>query len=186
VLVGDYLARFDAAAAALPVGRRVELTMQVREHIATSLAEAGRSDEVTVRNILERLGSPDEILAAETGQSVPRGGTAPASIGEVAGRGSRWGAVEVAAILLLGLAWPALFLPFGLALWLGLGAVGLALVWASSVWTSRSKLATTGILVAFYVVFFLVTASATVACTTGNPPVSCPAGGSQPIETSFP
>ena len=64
-LVLDYLGRLEAASGRLAVDRRVELVGEVREHIATSLAEAGRHDELTVRNILERLGPPEEIVAAE-------------------------------------------------------------------------------------------------------------------------
>ncbi len=64
-LVRDYLDRLETAAWRLPVDRRGELVGEVREHIATAMAEAGRSDELTVRNILERLGAPEEIVAAE-------------------------------------------------------------------------------------------------------------------------
>ena len=50
-LVRDYLDRLEAAAAALSLSRRLELTGEVRDHIKAALAEAGTSDEVTVRNI---------------------------------------------------------------------------------------------------------------------------------------
>lgn len=186
VLVGDYLGRLEAAAAALPVDRRAELAAEVREHIDEALAEAGRSDEVTVRNILERLGSPEEIVAGEAGQAEAPGVAARASTGGPAATGSRWGAVEVTALLLLGLAWPALFLPYGLVLWLGLGVIGLVLVWASGVWTRRRKLITTGIVVAAYVLMILLVTPVSVQCATGNPPVACPPGGPSPVETSIP
>jgi uncharacterized membrane protein len=155
VLVRDYLGRLEAAAAALPLGRRAELAAEVRDHIDAALAEAGRSDEVTVRNILERLGSPEEIVAGEAAQAGTPAGAAVASMSGVARTGSRWGAVEVTAVVLLGLAWPAIFLPFGLFLWPGMGVVGLVLVWASGVWSTRRKLVTTVIVVALYVLVFL-------------------------------
>ena len=183
VLVRDYLGRLEAAAAVLPVNRREELAAEVREHIDAALAEAGRSDEVTVRNILERLGSPEEIVAAEAGQSGTPGGAAAAPAVEAAGTGSRWGAVEVSAVVLLCLAWPAVFLPFGIILWLGLGAIGLVLVWASGVWTRRRKLTSTTCVIALYLLLFLLTFPATVRCTTGNPPQPCPPGGPSPITT---
>jgi uncharacterized membrane protein len=63
-LVSDYLRRLDRAAAPLPRSRRTELVAAIREHIDDALLEADASDEVTVRNVLERLGPPEEIAAA--------------------------------------------------------------------------------------------------------------------------
>jgi hypothetical protein len=83
----------------------------------------------------------------------------------------RW---EIASLLLLGLAWPALFLPYGLFLWLAMGVVGLVLAWASGVWSTRQKLTTTVIVVALYAALFVVTYPARM--------VVPPAGS--PIETS--
>ena len=149
LLVRDYLARLDAAAASLPVHRRAELSAEMRDHIEAALTEAGRSDEVTVRNILERLGSPEEIVAGEP-QSTPSPSAAVAS-------GSKWGGLEIASLLLIGLAWPALFLPFGLFLWLGMGVAGVVLTWASGRWSTRRKLITTVVVVALYGALFVVT-----------------------------
>ena len=64
--VREYLADLDAAAAPLGTERRAELVAEVREHIDLALADAGRSDEATIREVLSRLGSPLEIVAAET------------------------------------------------------------------------------------------------------------------------
>jgi len=186
VLVRDYLARLEAAAAALPADRRAELTAEVRDHIDAALAEAGRSDEVTVRNILERLGSPEQIVAGEASPAGMPDGAAPASTGGAARTGSRWGAVEVTALVLLGLAWPAIFLPFGLFLWLGMGVVGLVLVWASGMWTRRRKLITTVIVAALYVLLILGTFPVSVRCTSDGQAVACPSGGQAPYETSTP
>lgn len=189
VLVRDYLGRLEAAAAALPVARRAELAAEVRDHIDAALTEAGRSDEVTVRNILERLGAPEEIVAGEAGQAGTPDGAAHGSTGGVAGTGSRWGAVEVTAVVLLGLAWPAMFLPFGLFsglfLWLGFGVVGLVLVWASGVWTRRRKLITTGIVVALYVGFFLAYFPTSQRCTSDGRDVPCSSAPS-PIVNEIP
>lgn len=147
-LVRDYLGRLDAAAARLPAYRRVELVGEVRDHIDAAVAEAGRSDEVTVRNVLERLGTPEEILAGEPGATrAPRAAS---------GASSQWGAAEVAALVLIGLAWPAMFLPFGLVLWLGFGVLGLMLVWVSSLWSMRRKLITTAVVAGPYAAVFIL------------------------------
>ena len=54
-LVSDYLGRLERAAQPLPADRRGELIAEVHEHIESALAEAGSRDEVTARNVLERL-----------------------------------------------------------------------------------------------------------------------------------
>lgn len=182
-LVTDYLRRLEAAAAGLPAGRRIELATEVREHIGAALADAGATDEVTVRNTLERLGSPEEIVAAEGGQPGRPGpdATNPALVAGSARVGPRWGALEVAAAACLGLAWPALFLPFGPLWWLGLGVAGLVLVWASARWSGRQKALISTVVVALYAAAILVYTPVSVSCTTGNPPVACPPGGPSPI-----
>ena len=65
--IRDYLDALDAAAAPLDVERRAELVAEIREHIDLALGEAGGRDEATVREVLGRLGSPGEIVAAEIG-----------------------------------------------------------------------------------------------------------------------
>ena len=182
-LVRDYLARLETAAAALRPDRRAELVGEVREHVQVALAEAGRADEATVRNVLDRLGSPDEIVAAEAGQSSASGGAALVSPTPPATR-ERWGRVEIGAVALLCLAWPAFFVPIvGPWLWLGLGAVGLILVWVSGVWSTRRKLTSSICVVALYLLLFVLTYPASVQCTTGNPPQACPPGGPSPVAT---
>lgn len=63
-LVADYLRRLDQAATALPRARRAELVAEIREHVDDALIEAVAADEVAIRNVLERLGPPEEIAAA--------------------------------------------------------------------------------------------------------------------------
>ncbi len=143
-LVDDYLGRLDAAAARLPVDRRAELVGEVREHIAASLAEAGRRDELTVRNVLERLGSPEEIVGAEGAPDAiaPAPGPGPAPE-PIEGR-PPWGANETAAVLLLTVG--AVLLPFVGPL------VGLVLVWFSARWTRFQKSVVTAVMVVVFVV----------------------------------
>lgn len=139
VLVRDYLGRLEAASWPLPAERRRELASEVSEHIETALSEAGRRDEVTVRNVLERLGPPEEIVAAEDG--APKEAASAASQPTEAIRASsRWGAVEIGALLLLTVG--AILLPFVGPL------LGLVFVWISIQWTTRQKTIATIIVVA--------------------------------------
>jgi HAAS domain-containing protein len=63
-LVNDYLRQLEAAAAGLAPDDRTELVAEVREHISSALVTADGRDEVAVRNVLERLGPPEEIAGA--------------------------------------------------------------------------------------------------------------------------
>ena len=111
-LVADYLRRLEHAAAPLTRSRRAELVAEIREHVDDGLLEAGAADEVAVRNVLERLGPPEEIAAA----------AAPADSGPT----GRAGKLEIAALI-------ALALPF--AGWL----VGIPLMLLSQAWVGRDK-----------------------------------------------
>jgi uncharacterized membrane protein len=77
--IRDYLAALDVAAARLDLERRAELVAEIRDHIDLALSEAGGRDEATVREVLGRLGSPGEIVAAEIGTSVVVDDGRPAS-----------------------------------------------------------------------------------------------------------
>ena len=110
-LVAEYLQRLERAADSLPRSRRAELVAEIREHIDDALLEAGAADEVAVRNVLERLGPPEEIAAAAS----------PPATGLTAA-----GKLEVAALI-------ALAVPF--AGWL----VGIPLMILSRAWAGRDK-----------------------------------------------
>lgn len=138
-LVNDYLGRLDAAATSLPPSRRAELAGEVRQHIEMALAEAGARDEVTVRNVLDRLGPPDEIVDAERQVDGPPPGWTLAPVQAPAAARSPWGGVEITAILLLTVG--AVFLPFVGPL------LGLVFVWMSIQWTTQQKAIATGIVV---------------------------------------
>ena len=60
-LIADYLGRLRAAAWPLPSVRRTELEAEVSEHIEAGLEAEGGRTEVAVRNVLERLGAPEDI-----------------------------------------------------------------------------------------------------------------------------
>jgi hypothetical protein len=110
-LVDDYLRRLEAAAAHLPRTRRAEMVAEIRDHIRDAIGEQEAADDAAVLNVLERLGAPEEIVAAA--EPPP---TAPPR--------PRW--IDVAAVL-------ALVLPF-------LGwFVGSVLVLISRAWSRRDK-----------------------------------------------
>jgi uncharacterized membrane protein len=74
-LVADYLRRLEAAAADLPHERRIELVTEIEQHIEVALREGGTGSEAAVRNVLERLGPPEEIATeAGAGTSAPERG----------------------------------------------------------------------------------------------------------------
>lgn len=165
-LVRDYLGRLEAAAWPLAPDRRAELVGEVREHIEVALGEAGRGDEVTVRNVLERLGPPEEIVAAEVsapGQTVSPGGVQ----GVTGARQKPIGAVEILGLLFLTLG--SIFLPFVGPL------IGLILVWLSDHWTRREKLVATGIVVVLLAVPIIgLMAYTTGGATSGSAPLTSP------------
>ena len=109
-LIDDYLRRLDHAAARLPRARRAELVAEIRGHIEAALREEQTTGEAAVRNVLDRLGPPEEIVEAAEPPPTDR----------------RAGWFEIVALL-------ALIVPF--IGWL----VGTVLVFASRVWTRRDK-----------------------------------------------
>jgi hypothetical protein len=137
-LISEYLGRLDAAAWPLSPTRRSELTAEVREHIERALAEAGSRDETTVRNVLDRLGRPEDIVAAEaespgaSGQPPAWGAASHAATSWMAQAASRgWGGLEIATVVLLTLG--AL-----LVWWVG-PIIGIVLAWFSDRWTRSEK-----------------------------------------------
>lgn len=112
-LVDDYMRRLESAAAHLQRSRRSELVAEIREHIETALRQDDAASETAVRNVLERLGPPEEIVEA-----------AEPPLGEAGTQ--RRGKLEIAAII-------ALLVPF--VGWVA----GMILVALSRAWSSREK-----------------------------------------------
>ena len=71
-LVEGYLRHLEAVAAVLPEYRRAELLAEIRAHLDEALRQVPAGDEAAVRSMLERLGSPEEIVAAAA-EPVPAG-----------------------------------------------------------------------------------------------------------------
>ena len=111
--VEEYLRRLEAAAAGLPPARRAELVEEIREHIDHAVAEADTTDEIAIRNVLERLGPPEEIVQAAAGPPAPESG--------------RTGWLEIGTVF-------AFLVPF--VGWV----IGLVLLAMSRAWSSREKL----------------------------------------------
>lgn len=125
-LAEQYLDRLDAAARVLPTPDREELVAEVRGHLEAGLA--GDASDADVRNLLDDLGSPADIVAAaapDPGAASPPGQDRP---GPTTGG---WGVVEILAVL--GLTLGTFLLPV-------VGPVaGICLAWASPRWTNQEK-----------------------------------------------
>ena len=129
-LAEDYLARLDAAARVLPDQEREDLVSELRGHLEAGLSED--PSDADVRNLLQALGSPDDIIAAatqdfESGSTLPSTSQVPSALPPP----NPWGTVEIIAVL--GLTVGTLLIPV-------VGPViGLCFVWASTQWTRREK-----------------------------------------------
>ena len=122
-LVASYLHQLALEAGTLPPDQRAELLDGIREHIAAARAAGDVDDDDSVREILTRLGTPREIVAAQREDGPPLVPVLVPSPGT--GR-------ELAAVLLLTVG--GLVVP--LVGWL----VGVVLLWMSPLWTRGDKL----------------------------------------------
>jgi hypothetical protein len=127
-LAEEYLSRLEQATRALPPHDRDELLAELRSHLESGLAD-GASD-ADVRNMIQELGTPEEIVAAaQAGTGVPASGAvAPPS---------PWGTLEIIAVLSLTVG--TFVVPIVGPI------VGIILVWASAQWTSREKTVATAL-----------------------------------------
>jgi len=115
--VHDYLEALESAAAGLPPDARRDLLADIREHLDQALGSPPYA-EISVRRVLDRLGEPEEIVAAAGGRA-----RAPSE--------PRLRVRDAVGLALL---------PFG-AIAFGVGwLVGVVLLWTSDRWTTREKL----------------------------------------------
>ncbi len=113
-LAAEYLERLRRAGRGLPSGRRRELLAEIEGHLSEAI-EPGASDAQAL-TVLDKLGEPEAIIAAETSRP-----NEPSD---------RRGTREWAAVILL---------PFGGFIF-GVGwFAGLILLWSSRAWTTREK-----------------------------------------------
>jgi uncharacterized membrane protein len=113
-LADKYLTRLRRAGRGLPPGRRRELLAEIEAHLSEAIDP--KASDAQALTVLDRLGDPEAIIAAE----MPQSDELP----------ERRGHKEWAAIILL------LFGGFIV----GVGwFVGLILLWGSRAWTTRDK-----------------------------------------------
>jgi hypothetical protein len=134
-VINDYLDRLDRAAQVLAPDRRIELLSEIREHIEDARVAEGGDGEAATRSVLERLGAPEEIVAAAGEGSQPWRGSMPFGYGGSPPRPRRSLALEIWAVVMLTVG--SIVLP--VIGWL----VGVALMWSSDRWRLREKLLAT-------------------------------------------
>jgi hypothetical protein len=128
-LVADYLNRLAAAAATLPADRRAELVEELSVHIAEARAvhaTSGAGTSLTVADVLQRLGRPEDIVRAAAEDA-----DAEAVMPVAVQRAPRRRVLDTGTVVLL--------LVGGLLIGLGWIA-GAVLLWASPRWRTSDKL----------------------------------------------
>jgi hypothetical protein len=124
-LVTDYLRRLDEAGADLPAAEREELLDQIRSHLDEARTDERAGDPAYIRQVLDNLGTPDEVAAAAREQGTSTG---PREVREAGVTR------ETVAVVLLTVGWVVI----------GLGwVIGAILAWTSHRWSTRDKLAAT-------------------------------------------
>lgn len=148
----DYLSRLREAGSSLPPGRADDLEDDIRRHVSDALP-GGQDTDGAVMGVLDRLGPPEDIIAAE-GIAAPQQLTAPPARALPARDDSsrRWGALEVLAVtgLLLGPFIPVIAT-----------VTGLILTWCSPAWNRRDKAVATSLVALAHVVPLLLIVAAT-------------------------
>ena len=114
-LVSDYLGRLDSALAGLPEARREEILDEITNHIAEERSRLDDESDADLRNLLDRVGDPGEVAGAARDETVEP---------QVQRPSRRIGPVEVLALVLTPLFWPA----------------GVILLWLSPAWNLRDRL----------------------------------------------
>jgi uncharacterized membrane protein len=113
-LVNEYLSRLDSALAGVPRIRREEILDEITNHIAEERSRLHDESDADLRNLLDRVGDPAEVADAARDETDERPAPQPRRIGPV----------EVLALVLTPLIWPA----------------GVILLWLSPAWKLRDKL----------------------------------------------
>ncbi len=153
----DYIKRLRRASRSLPRDTRRELLSDIEAHLQEAI-DSGMSD-AEVMSTLDRLGSPEEIVAAHYADTVD-----PSS-------GAK-GLHEWAAILLLLLG--------GFVIGIG-WLIGVFLLWSSRAWTTVDKLIGTFIVpggLAGALVVAVLTGSKRICISGGGQPTRCTGGPS--------
>jgi hypothetical protein len=146
--VRTYLDELDRALSHLPKDRRTEIVRDIRSHIDVALAERGEPSAADVEQVLEELGTPQEIAEAAYAELPP-----PRA--RIAGR-------DIATVILL--------LVGGFVFLIG-WVVGAVLLWTSTAWRTKDKVIGTllfpgGLLAP---ILLLLVGGLMVARTSGGP-----------------
>lgn len=116
--VAEYLRRLERSLGDVPRQRRREIVADIREHLSDALAEIGPGPgEAAVRNVLDRVGDPEDIVAE-----------ARERLGITSGRPSWTDPLAIVLLLVGGFLW--------LVGWIA----GVVLLWLSDVWSVRDKI----------------------------------------------
>ncbi|HEX4220590.1 MAG TPA: hypothetical protein VHZ02_19615, partial [Acidimicrobiales bacterium] len=76
-ILRTYFQELNATLAGLPQTRREQLVLEIRQHVADAVAEKAPASEAQVRELLERVGSPEAVAAAALEEEdLPVGGAA--------------------------------------------------------------------------------------------------------------
>lgn len=70
-VVEEYLARLRSAAWVLPREQAEELVAGIAEHLEQARTSGGANDEAAIRTVLDRLGEPEELVAAARAEAPP-------------------------------------------------------------------------------------------------------------------
>ena len=148
--VETYVMRLNRSMSDLPASRRKEIIEEIREHIEAMLQELGPdASEAEVRNVLDRVGDPEDIAAEareRLGISRPR---------------RSW--TDTAAVILL---------PIGGVVLPVIGwIVAAVLLWISDVWSAREKVLATlvvpgGLLLPLGLMVMAVGPASSTSCVT--------------------
>ena len=114
-LVHEYMDRLDMLLAGMPQERREEILDEISNHIAEARSEIPDESDADLRNLLDRIGDPAEVAGAARDETQTVAAAPPAR---------RIGPIEVLALVLTPLIWPA----------------GVILLWLSPAWKVRDKL----------------------------------------------
>ena len=158
-LVHEYLGRLDTALRGVPAARREEILEEISNHIADERGQLHDDSDAAVLNLLDRIGDPTEVAAAarDDVETTPQ----PAR---------RIGPVEVLALVLTPLFWPA----------------GVILLWLSPAWNTRDKLIGTllppgGYLLSAFALPLLLFQGMSVCTSGGDQPTTCTGLMAQPV-----
>ncbi len=153
-LIHDYLDRVSERLIDLPDSERQEILEDLRSHIEESVGDLQAASETEVRNVLDRLGDPEDVAQEARGR-MPDARPGPTS-GPVYDRSGTPGALEVAAIILTALFWP----------------IGVLLAWISERWKTRDKVIATAVPFVTTMLFVIVAVGGLVVFQTGGSTVS--------------